>query len=241
VHANGELVGHLADYSECEHAEALDLVAEGAASVYVEQLPMAAMGHATLHGGTIVGALSPNVFVGGLTFALPACVTIDGPPEFQNKVLRDMWLLSRMPSGEALFAQLEQNGKRITIVPYDDPANSFVRPGDDGDSIVHYNPNLQVLTLDRAGNLLWTPPPIGLAHELIHAEHNGSGTNAHGMDPLLPNNPREETKTIGVGSYEGAYPTENSFRRDMHLPERRDHDGTKADEPGPSMRPGKYY
>jgi len=253
--ANGERVAHLADYTQCEQPIELDVLAEGAATVYVEQLPMSAVGHATIHGGTVVGAVSPNVFVGGATFAIPSEISIEGPPEFQNKVLRDMWLLWCMPSGKALFAKIVRNGKKITIVPFDEPGNSFAVPRANGDAVVHYNPELRIWVygMDR-NTIISCPPPVALAHELIHAEHFGSGTDADGPDPLLPAPPdpehpdqhhpgeeREETKTIGVGSYRNEYPSENSFRRDLGLPERGDHAGHVTKYPGPPMRPGKYW
>ncbi|AGP39235.1 hypothetical protein SCE1572_34975 [Sorangium cellulosum So0157-2] len=244
----------LADYSAC--LGAVDVTATGAAMVLIGGLPAARVADETAHRGVVVGPGATMVLIGGPTFALPPNVTVEGPPDFQNKVIRDLYFLSTTPSGQELFRRLDASGRPVKIVPESDPQNSFCTANDataasDGTgtgSTVSYNPDARVNAYDRNGNPIAEPSQVLLGHEMAHALANAEGRRQTGTDPAPPASQpdigREEAQAIGTGSHNGAYPSENSFRRDLGLPERDNHywtpDGPDAALPPTSLRPGGY-
>lgn len=237
--ADGKDVIRIGDYAHCRAPNPLDVVFEGAACFTVCGIPVARKGDHMAHGGLIVEG-SPTFIVGGPTWALPANITISGPADFQNKTIRDMYMLSTLPSGQEMLNQLTANGKPVSIEPESDPHNSFCAPGfpwwdsQNGvgtGSTVKYNPDVAIWMYDDKWNEIGSPPQLVLGHELIHALHNSDGTN-QGTDPdpnapaSEPTIPKEEAYTIGTGSWDGTSPTENSMRSDLGLPRRDNHYGT---------------
>jgi len=228
-----------------------DVVFEGALTVLVGGLPWSGRFDKTVHGGVLLMAAS-NVFVGGAAFALPPQVKVKGPPDFQNKVIRDMALLANTPSGQLLFQRIEAADQPITIIPEADPHNSFAAPVDDAKahngeptgSTVMYNPSVSISVYDSAGNVIDEPPQMVLGHEMVHALNNSNGTHHHGKDPAPPASQpdieREEAATIGTGSHSGDDLTENTFRDDLGLPRRDNHYGKNTPGPTGDMRPGGY-
>jgi len=251
----------LADFAICVGPP--DVIAQGASTVLIQGLPAARVTDKTVHGGLIVAPGAVTVLIGGPAFSLPANFTLKGPPDFQNKLIRDLYLLSTTPSGSELLRRLEASGKPITFVPESDPQNSFTTPDDatkagDGTgtgSTISYNPDARVNAFDRSGNPIAEPEQVLLGHEMCHALANAEGRQQSGTDPSPPasepNIDREEAQAIGTGSHSNnkdangnPTPTENTIRHDLGLPERGDHwwtnDPPSAALPPTSLRPGGY-
>ena len=221
----------------------------GSATVLTGQLPAARIGDATVHGGVIVVGC-PTVVIGGAAFSLPSNFVIDGTPDFQSKVIRDLYYLSTLPSGQQLLARLEKAGETITIIEYHGTDNSFCSPdnalwarlGVSTGSTVQYSPGIAIQGYDSTGAPIDMPPQIVLGHELTHALANSEGTHKYGTDPSPPASeptiPEEEAQAIGTGSHTGGSPSENSLRSDAGLPQRDNHLGQAATGPVPNLRPG---
>jgi uncharacterized Zn-binding protein involved in type VI secretion len=229
-----------------------DVIAAGAATVLVGGLPAARLFDQEIHGGLLLTG-SPTVLIGGPTFSLPPNFKIDGPPSFQNKVIRDLYFLSTTPSGAKLIQRLEAAGETVTFVP-NPGTNGFCSPTDWDDarsgtptgSVIQYNPDYRSNAYDSSGNLIAQPPQVILAHEMCHALANSEGTHRQGTDPSPPasepNIEEEEAQAIGTGSHTGRTPSENSVRSDLGLPARDNHFGTGGPAPGEpaplNLRPG---
>jgi type VI secretion system secreted protein VgrG len=179
-------------------------ISQGAAMVLVGGLPAARLGDATIHGGAV--ALGhPLVLIGGPVFSVPASIKIEGDATFQSKVVRDLYLIWRTPTGKGLLESIDKSGKTVTIKPaaagegnstgYDNPSDRFYKPsgtpGNGTNATIEYDPDRT-----RIGSEPWEtrPPAIGLAHELVHADHAVHGTMSQGFtnndnkpDPTNPN------------------------------------------------------
>jgi uncharacterized Zn-binding protein involved in type VI secretion len=243
--------GRLSDLATCVGPP--DVIAMGAATVLAHGLPAARMGDATAHGGAIAKGF-PMVLIGGPAFALPPNVKVTGPPDFQQKVYRDLYFLSTTPSGAEMLQRIGAKGFPVTIVPYAGRNGvctalneTNAENGTGSGSTVQYNPNFRSNAYDSKGNLIPQPPQVILGHEMCHAMNNANGQEAAGTDPNPPKSEpdidREEAQTIGTGSYEGHRPSENSIRKDLGLPRRDNHCGTGGPtrgEPEPlNLRPGE--
>jgi hypothetical protein len=209
------------------------------------------MGDATVHGGSIAIGL-PTVLIGGPVFSLPPNIKIEGTPLFQQKTIRDLYLLSTTPSGKELIDRLGAAGEPVTIVETT-AANGFCAPnsnlaarlGIPTGSTIQYNPDFHSIEYDSAGNTIDGSPQTLLAHEMCHALANSEGNHQYGTDsnppPSEPNIDEEEAQAIGVGSHAGDRPTENTVRNDLGLPQRADHWFAPAGTPPPpqnNLRPG---
>jgi uncharacterized Zn-binding protein involved in type VI secretion len=250
VFTGGPNQARISDTATC--AGPPDVIAMGAATVLVQGLPASRMGDATVHGGAITGGL-PTVLIGGPVFSLPSNFKIDGPPDFQQKTIRDLYFLSTTPSGKALIDRLGAAGETVTFVPTSDN-NGYCSPnsqllawlGIPTGSTIQYNPDYRSNAFDAAGNMIAQPPQVILAHEMSHALANSEGTHRLGTDPAPPasepNIEEEEAQAIGTGSHTGQNPSENSVRSDLGLPARDNHFGTGGPAPGEppplSLRPG---
>ncbi len=249
---NGQPAAHLADFAGCAGGPS-DIVAEGAALVLIEQLPAAGLLHGTIHGGQLLGAASPDVLIGGPSFSVPSCISIEGTPEFQNKALRDLYALSRSATGKEIFDRLIRSGKHVTIREGSEAecaAPAWEWPEDKQGTVIEYDPDDCSKHIAPDGTPINCPPQITLAHELIHAVHFAEGTRIPPgtKDPTPPITEKdieeEEAATIGTGSHADDFPTENSLRTEWGLPPRYDHKGYQSLEDeaeGPTnIRPGKY-
>jgi len=242
VETGGPHQSRLADFADCVGPP--DVIAQGAETVLVQQLPAARMTDKSVHGGFIAMGF-PTVLIGGPTFTIPKNITIEGTPDFQNKVIRDLFFLSTLPSGKVLFKRLGDSGAPIVIKEYEGTDNSFCDDNTfNNGSTILYSPGVAIQAYDVNGNLIDMPPQIVLGHEMVHALGNAEGTHAKGKDPNAPasepNIEAEEARTIGTGSYNGQTPTENSLRQDAGLPRRDNHLGQLLSTPAPSLRPGGY-
>lgn len=159
VFAGGLPALRVGDLAVC--AGATDVILEGAADVLVEGLPWAGRSHKTAHGGAVTGGLA-SVKLGGPTFTLPSTVRIDGPTDFKNRVIRDLFELWKSPS-RALFDRLEALGLPMTFVPDEGcpawPSTKVLRGRNDGEGItLGYNIQTECTPL---------PPHAALAQELV--------------------------------------------------------------------------
>lgn len=248
----GMVASRLADFCVC--VGPLDVITKGATTVLWGGLPAVRVTDSAAHGGLVVMGC-PTVLIGGPAFAVPANFTLSGSPAFQNKVVRDLYLLSTTPTGAALIARLTAAGQPITFQEWGG-TNGFCRPASATDaragtptgSIIRYNPDYRSNAYDSAGNLLPQPPQVILGHEMVHALNNSEGTHHYGTDSAPPASEptiaEEEASAIGTGSHSGDAVTENGIRNDLGQGQRDNHYGTggpQAGEPAPlDLRPGGY-
>jgi uncharacterized Zn-binding protein involved in type VI secretion len=236
LEVDGRAVIRLGDNGRCV-AGPLDVVFEGAATFTVCGLPVARMGDQMAHTGTIIEG-SPHFIVGGPTFALPANFSVVGPTDFRNKVIRDLYLLSTTSTGKVVIDTLSARGFPLMIQPEAwsqcgamDATNT--ENGVGTGSVVLYNPENRLLVEGDGFKPIHFPSQVILGHELIHALHNAMGVHkpgkevyGSGLGPVTePDIPLEEEWTIGVGQFSNNYPSENSLRRELGLPQRVNHFG----------------
>jgi len=87
---------------------------------------------------------------------------------------------------------------------------------------IQYNPDYQTVSRGPDGELIRISPQEALLHEGIHALAYAEGCMPpRKKDPAAPPNRLDETHAIGMGTYEDAYPSENTFRDDLGLSSRR--------------------
>jgi uncharacterized Zn-binding protein involved in type VI secretion len=242
VFINGVKAVRLGDQVDCP-VRAQDVVAEGASMVRLGGLPMSAASHRAVHPAKITTG-SPDVNIGGPTFALPSNLTIGGPAAFRNKVIRDLWLLSQTPTGKEMLSRLERTGQLVVIQPQlsgergsgCDPNPADKQPTG---SIIFYDASEGLAVLTPEGGLTTAPPQTGLGHELIHATRLGEGK-------ALLNHKHEEATVRGDGAfYRDESITENGLRDDLGLEKREGIelllDGPARPASGPkNLRPGGY-
>ncbi len=180
-------------------------------------------------------------------------ITITGPKDYRDKVRANLDQLKQTPSGREVLDKLDaqgRDGKGVTIKPpvnppddngttRNDPASDALpksahldpttgrivvdEPGKGTSSTVEFDPDYEPKNLDGT---IKRPASIGLGHELIHATHNGSGTNLRDFqDPTDPGGTsnHEEAQTIGRGAYSADHPTDNTLRDEMGFPRRTSH------------------
>jgi uncharacterized Zn-binding protein involved in type VI secretion len=234
-----------------------DVIANGSATVLIIGLPAARMGDSTVHGGVITLGC-PTVLIGDaggggggtsafsesakpLSSSAPATspvpafygksIKIEGSPEFQAQVKKDIEAIAKTSTGKKLLDAIENSGKSITIKKTVG-GNSVSLPKStewrktDGknamgtDSTVNYNPDRKAL-----GTQEWEtrPPAIGLAHELVHAQHAAEGSIDTSPVPYDskpdPTDPKhivkekqEEVRTTGIPPYDDEPYSENKIR-----------------------------
>lgn len=178
-------------------------------------------------------------------------IVIKGPKEYREKVKQRLDELKQTETGRKTLEELDRQGregKGVVIVPAEPGDNSTTRtgnpddafpkdaavnpdtgrvdvttPGDGTTSEVGFNPDYEPTYPDGSS---CRSPAVGLGHELIHASHNGNGTNLRNFeDPSDPGGTsnHEEAQTIGRGAYEGDSPTDNSLRDEMGYKRRDSH------------------
>src|SRR5215471_11217948 len=112
VQAVGLPVARLGDMATC--AGPPDVIAMGASTVLTNGLPTIRLMDLTVHGGIITAPGAPTVIIGDPAFSLPPTIKLDGPPDFENKTIRDLYQLSTTPSGADLIRQLGTAGQPVT-------------------------------------------------------------------------------------------------------------------------------
>ncbi|QFT30903.1 PAAR motif protein [Labrenzia sp. THAF82] len=238
-----------------------DPIVTGAWTVLVEGLPAARMTDLTLKAGSIVTGY-PTVLIGtagaggggagggggaagpgpvGTTKVGPS-IEIEGTEQFREQTVQALAKIAQTPSGAKLLTDLHNSGKTITIkettggnkvtgFTNDGKLDSSGNPGSGCDTTVHYNPNRT--SYGTAQPWQTRPPEIGLAHELIHAQHAADGEldfskvdNDSKPDPADPTKKakviKEEAKTVGIPPHDNEPYSENKIREewDPKQPER---------------------
>jgi len=148
-------------------------------------------------------------------------------PDFVTKTLEGLLLIDKTPSGKAMLASLDSGGG--TTIKSTTGGNKYYFKRD----IVLYNP----YRTTTSGSNPWNtrPPAIGLAHELIHADHYINGTwvdpkiedrNGTKPDPTAghptavgPRVPVEELNTVGIPPYDKHPYSENTIRSEWNPPQ----------------------
>jgi uncharacterized Zn-binding protein involved in type VI secretion len=245
VKIGGQPAARLGDFAQCVLGPT-DVIAGGASTVLIGQLPATRVViDKTVHKGIVKPPGMPTVKIGGPSFSLPPNFDLRGSPDFQNKLVRDLYFLSTTNTGKQLIDRLAASGQTITFKPTDD--GNEESEGIFGGATVYYNPDGVRQMQDAAGNWTSRPPVVGLAHEMVHAlgDVEGNAPPYGNIDPSPPpsepNIRQEEARAIGTGSYTGSSPSENSLRQEMGLPQRANHYGRPppAGTPAPANpRPG---
>jgi len=235
IFINGQPAIRLADQANCPGG-VHDVVSEGAASVRIGGLPAATIDHVSSHRARIFTG-SENVNIGGPTFALPSNVRVGGDAEYQNKVVRDLWLLSETPTGKEIFDRMARAGGVVEIVP--GLANECAG------GRVYYNPDLVAVSIGRSGGAVNAPPQTALGHELAHAVRIAEGK----APPEVANqkqyaNEEEIVRGTGGRAWEESI-SENRLRDDLGVPQRGEKLLDREKQTGPidgpeNLRPGGY-
>ena len=217
------------------------------------------------------------VVIGGASFPLPVVKLPDGTlqvgknitvrpntgryPDFQNKVMRDLGVMSSTPAGAQRLANIENNpgGHNVNIreytaaeeaqygannsLAYRQSPNGLMGKDADGNPVpgsgsstdLAYNPNI---VLGPPGTP--APPDATLFHEMGHADHNANGVNRVG-DPMGGGwDNGEEWQTIqgGVNQPGGTVapgtpvsPSENDYLGQRNFPYRRTDHGSGYSNP----------
>jgi uncharacterized Zn-binding protein involved in type VI secretion len=172
-------------------------------------------------------------------------ITIHGALDFTSSAIQALHQLEGTRTGRALEKGYADSGHHVTIEQTNDDngyctpkdGNDARTPGKGTDSTIQWNPNHN--TVDAAGGDNPGSTVI-LGHEMTHAYHNATGTNANG--PYLSYAGQnggsalgEERSTVGsagtqvldpsgnpvaVPDYSSNVPTENSLRDDLGIPRR---------------------
>lgn len=173
-------------------------------------------------------------------------IIIEGSPEFILKTRMALAALDATRTGDAMFEAIQNSGHDVTIVETTD-ANGYATPDNGADAqngtgtgtTIEWNPDHH--TTDPADPVSGTPgSTVILGHELVHATHNATGTQANGPHDSYPgqsgsSNRGEERATVGAGGttitdpsgntvpvpdHSNDVPTENSLRDDLGIPRR---------------------
>jgi hypothetical protein len=180
-------------------------------------------------------------------------IKIKGTKAYRDKARKRLDELKKTKEGKKILDQLASQGKAgkgVVIVPAD-PGDNHCSPTGDWKNAYPEKAKKNALTgridVEKSGagttsdvgfNPDYEPkykngkpcrsPAVGLGHELLHAVHNGNGTNlAKFSDPTDPGTSKpsnhEEAQTIGRGAYSGDSPTDNSLRSEMGYKPRTSH------------------
>jgi uncharacterized Zn-binding protein involved in type VI secretion len=227
-----------------------DIIAKGAATVLIGSLPATRITDITSHGGSITG---PGAIALPVLINDPSVTIIIKPdaahPQFASQVQTALAKLFATPSGVEWLRQMGKNQQSITIIPTSEQ-NGYCAPvnganagnGVGTPSIIQWNPDLHTVDPSLPGAQGSPGSHVVLAHEMVHALHNGNGDHRNGpndvfpgMDPKFPSQRNEERSTVGTGGgtimtpsgpdnnapdYSKDVPTENSFRDDLGIPRR---------------------
>jgi RHS repeat-associated protein len=123
--------------------------------------------------------------------------------------------LSQVSASAAGLIRILQNDPTPILVGTTSSGNSYHPKGNSNASCrpgtVSFNPNLIIIGNGKEPWMI-RPPEVGLAHELIHAYHDITGT-------LGSTRSDEENTTVGVSGI--SLYTENDIRNDYDLPRRQ--------------------
>jgi RHS repeat-associated protein len=167
-------------------------------------------------------------------------IVIEGDRGYRAAVARDLHTIASTQTGRYTLNTIRNSGQRVIIRDWDpnDPGHSTeggtepgarpqptgapTRPrppglsplptgtGTGAPSTVFYDPH-------QTGGPVGSPPDTGLNHELAHAAHNATGTNAreyYARNPQGAPNAEEENTTMNE---------DNAYRNERRLPTRNDY------------------
>ncbi len=215
-------------------------ITSGSMSVLFDGLPAARVTDAIFCGAHITAGCD-MVMLGGPTEVFPFDVV--GTQDFIRQVQESLAALYATRSGKAIIRDIAGSGHSVKIVATTD-ANGYCTANDGSDaklpgkgtgSVVQWNPAHNATQDGGRGHT------VILGHELVHAHHNATGTNANGPYDTYPGQTGgsargEERKTVGAGGttitapdgttatvpdYSTTVPSEDSLRDDLGLPRRR--------------------
>ncbi len=218
-------------------------ITEGSQTVLIGGLPAARVTSATFCGGSIKSGLD-TVLIGGAVEVFPYNIDAQGNPTFVADVQRAMARVYGTNTGKVFIRGTAESGNTVTITPGGNTCTAqdgaaMMNPGEGCNSVVAWDPSLHYLNSDPPG--VNAGADVVLAHELIHAYHNATGTNGNGPRDLYPNqggtgsSRGEERQTVGtsggvshdpkgnpinLSDHSKDVPTENSLRDELGIPRR---------------------
>lgn len=217
----------------CTCTGPLDVISMGSTNVLINGRFTSRQFDQTAHGG-IIAIGNPTVLVGGVPSSCSQAisisassisfgnVTIEGDPddpEFMARVLADLVMIDNTRSGRLMLQSLSDGGGATII--------STTSGNSHRSGVVSYNPYTEHI----GGTEAWStrPPAIGLAHELIHADHTVNGNRGSGTAPNdskpnptggpIPHTRVEELNTTGIPPHDTQPYSENSIRSEWHEPQ----------------------
>jgi uncharacterized Zn-binding protein involved in type VI secretion len=236
-----------------------DIIILGSPTVMVNFLLAARVTDMTAHGGEIVVGC-PTVIIGesggggaapgamAMTFVINgATIEVDGDAAFITAATQALSKILATRSGEEWLRQMAKNKQKVKIVKTSDDngycqADDATKAGNGvgSGSTVSWNPNKKALDPALPGKQGTPGAPVILAHEMVHALHNGNGDERDGPNDTFPGQSgssarNEERSTVGTSGpvqqpdgtteanakdYSKDVPTENSFRDDLGVPAR---------------------
>ncbi len=214
-------------------------------------------------GGALAGMMLggvPGAIVGGLAgAALGAAlgsmvtstevtkfgksITIEGPPDYRAKVVRDLKRIESTPSGQKLLDSIEASGKTLRIHTDEGKGNwawtdpppkagdanppGYLKSGTAANTEIGYNPDRDRLTGPPGSpynTAKWAQPPnrppdVGLYHEMVHADDMMHGkldsTNGVNLGPKAGSPiPNSELRAAGLPPFDKQPYSENTYRKD---------------------------
>jgi len=163
-------------------------------------------------------------------------IVIDGDKKYKNAVKRDLYRIASSETGRNTLTTIRNSGQPTTIKPWapgkpyngcaggtqpgarprgsvpSDPAHG-VGTGTGAPSTVRYNPHDTTRPPE-------SPPDAGLNHELGHAAHNASGTNARDNSAPVP---AAVKNCPNLEEHNNTANEDNAYRRERGLKERDDY------------------
>ncbi len=197
--------------------------------------------------GGVVGAMTGAAAGAREVTTYGDSIVIEGSPEYRATVVEDLNQLSKETTGKKLLEAYSGSGHTLIIRPISpggvqgndscapvDSADAMI--GTDGktpmkgsNSIIEYNPTLEMNYTAENGSTQTMPPDHILGHEMIHGLHNANGENRRNFpDSLDPNDNQEEARTIGVHGYEKEIISERGFSNDAGRSPRPNHNAVSS-------------
>ncbi|MFT4151352.1 MAG: M91 family zinc metallopeptidase [Paracoccaceae bacterium] len=238
------------DLCTCIPPPVPDMIAFGSPTVKIMGLPAARMLDPTAKGGlilfghifTLIGIVGvPSVVLpsglvvsqiqnpaGSVSLKVGENMVVQGTPEFQAQVAKDLDKLYATPTGKSLIDSINTPGKKpVKIIETADgnKVNGTTRqgwkqsdgtPGSGSGSTLNYNPN-RTQVGDGSEPWMTRPPAVGLGHELVHCEQAQNGTWS---DDKTNGTENDELQAAGVPPFENGAHTENKIRKDLGEPPR---------------------
>jgi hypothetical protein len=183
----------------------------------------AALGPVGALAGAALGKVVQDKF-GTKTDIYSKGIQMKGNGAFIKDAKASLDRLNATPTGKSLLESIGTTGKVATITKFNDSNGTCTpqsladairkadgSPGSGSDSLIKFNPNF------KPGGI---PNEVILGHELMHAQHNATGTHETGKTGGVKN---EELRTSGLPPYPESGLTENALRKDLGQPRRNNY------------------